>query len=93
MRDYGESDENRTLAMEVQGSRRRGRPKTRWKDCIAADMREKSMAINITGDRGRSRKLTKTLNASEFGANMEYSPEYHLCQYGAKNRTFTIVFN
>lgn len=28
-----ESDEKEALAMEVQGRKRRGKPKTRWKDC------------------------------------------------------------
>ena len=32
MRRDGNSDENKTQDMEVQGRRRRGRPKTRWKD-------------------------------------------------------------
>lgn len=45
--------------MEVRGRRRRGRPKTRWKDCIAADMREKGLNTNMTGNRGGWRRLIK----------------------------------
>ena len=48
MRSNGESDEKRALDMEVQG-----RPKTRWKDSIAVDMREKDLDTNVTGDRCR----------------------------------------
>ena len=31
------------MEMEIPGNRRRGRPKTRWKDRIAADMIEKGL--------------------------------------------------
>ena len=48
MRSNGESDEKGTLDMEVQGRRRRGRPKTRWKDCIPVNMREKDLDSNMT---------------------------------------------
>ena len=34
------------MDMEVQGRRERGRPKTRWKDCISADVREKQLIKN-----------------------------------------------
>ena len=47
------------INMEVQGRRKRGRPKTRWKDCIAADMREKGLDTNMTGDRCRWKCLIK----------------------------------
>ena len=30
--------ERRMMDLEVQGHRGRGRPKSRWKDCIAADV-------------------------------------------------------
>ena len=58
MRSDRESDEKRTLDMEVQ-ARRRGRPKTRWEDCIAVDMREKGLNTNMTSDRCRWKRLTK----------------------------------
>ena len=31
------------MDMEVEGSRGRGRPKTRWKDCIRNDLRERNI--------------------------------------------------
>ena len=57
MRSDGESDEKRALDMEVEG--RRGRPKTRWKDCIAADMRKKDLDTGMTGGKSSSRIATK----------------------------------
>ena len=39
--------ERRMMDMEVQGRRGRGRPKTRWKDCIAADVREKQLDLRM----------------------------------------------
>ena len=53
-----EGDEKRALDMEVQGRRRR-RPKARWKDCIAADMREKGLDTNMTNDRLTWKQLIK----------------------------------
>ena len=47
------------MDMEVDGTRRRGRPKTRWKDCIGDDMREKGIQEEMTQDRGRWRRLIK----------------------------------
>ena len=59
MRSIEESGEKRAMDVEIQGIRRRGRPKTRWKDCIANDMREKDLEPNMTGDRSRWRRLIK----------------------------------
>ena len=44
---------------EINGTRRRGRPKTRWKDCIRDDMREKGLQEHMTQDRSRWRRLIK----------------------------------
>ena len=42
-----EGVERRMMDMEVQGCRGRGRPKTRWKDCIAADVQEKQLDVEM----------------------------------------------
>ena len=34
----------RVMGIEVQGSRRRGRPKKRWADCVKDDLREKELS-------------------------------------------------
>ena len=34
----------RVMGIEMQGSRRRGRPKKRWVDCVKDDMREKGLS-------------------------------------------------
>ena len=34
----------RATGIEMQGSRRRGRPKKRWADCVNDDMREKGLS-------------------------------------------------
>ena len=44
---------------EVQGRRRRGRPKTRWKDRIAADMTERGLRVDDCEDRSNWRKLIR----------------------------------
>ena len=49
----------KVLEMEVPGRRRRGRPKTRWRDCVAADIREKDLEENAVYDRGKWRRLIK----------------------------------
>ena len=59
MRRDGTSYERRVLDMEVQGRRRRGRPKIRWRDCIQDDMREKGLDTNIASDRGNRKRLIK----------------------------------
>ena len=54
-----EAVERRMMDMEVQGRRRRGRPKTRWKDCIAADVREKQLDLGMVHNRNDWRQLIK----------------------------------
>ena len=49
----------RIMNMEVEGRRRRGRPKFRWKDGISNDMREKGLREQDMQDRGRWRRLTR----------------------------------
>ena len=55
--------------MEVQGRRRGGRPKTRWKDYIAVDRREKILDNNMTGDRCRWKRLIKDSDQEERQVN------------------------
>ncbi|XP_064080729.1 uncharacterized protein LOC135197642 [Macrobrachium nipponense] len=40
------------MDVEVDGTQRRGRPKTRWRDCIRNYMREKGVREEMTQDRG-----------------------------------------
>ena len=54
-----EAVERMMMDMEVQGRRRRGRPKTRWKDCIAADVREKQLDLGMVHNRNDWRQLIK----------------------------------
>ena len=51
--------ERRMMDMEVQGRRERGRPKTRWKDCIAGDVREKQLDLGMVHNRNDWRQLIK----------------------------------
>ena len=48
----------RVMNMEVGGRRRKGRPKFRWKDNIAKDLKEKVLSEQDTQDRIRWRRLT-----------------------------------
>ena len=54
-----EAVERRMMDMEVQGRRRRGRSKTRWKDCKAADVREKQLDFGMVHNRNDWRQLIK----------------------------------
>ncbi|XP_064116677.1 uncharacterized protein LOC135222522 [Macrobrachium nipponense] len=45
--------------VEADGTRRRGRPKTRWRVCIRNDMREKGVREEMTQNRGRWQRLIK----------------------------------
>ena len=47
------------MDMQVDGTRRRGRPKTRWKDCIGDDMREKRVQEEMIQDRRKWKRLIK----------------------------------
>ena len=47
----------RTMEMEVQGRRRRGRPRKRWRDCVGNDMRAKGVNEEDALDRNRWRRL------------------------------------
>ena len=49
----------RVMDMEVEGRRRRGRPKRRWRDCLEGDFREKSISGDEYAERGEWRKLVK----------------------------------
>lgn len=48
----------RTLSMEVDGRRRRGRPRRRWKDCVWEDLREKGLEEGDAADRQRWKSMT-----------------------------------
>ena len=45
--------------MDVDGRRRRGRPKFRWKDNVLKDMQEKGLREQDAQDRRRWRRLTR----------------------------------
>ena len=38
------------MGIQVQGSRRRGRPKKRWADCVKDDLREKGLSAEEVYD-------------------------------------------
>ena len=44
----------------VPGTRRRGRPKTRWKDCVARDMAELGLTPHQAQDRATWRRLVRS---------------------------------
>ena len=47
------------MDMVVDGTRRRGRPKTRWKDCVGDDMRERGIREEWAQDRRRWKRLIR----------------------------------
>ena len=47
------------MDMEVQGPRGRGRPKTRWKDCKTAYVREKQLDNEMVHNRNDWKQLIK----------------------------------
>ena len=48
------------MEMELEGNRRKGKPKTRWKDCIRKDMKDKNINdITMVYNRNTWRKLIK----------------------------------
>ena len=46
------------MNMEVPGTRRRGRPRMRWRDSVNRDMRERNVNEGLVHDRRRWRRLT-----------------------------------
>ena len=52
----------RIMEMDVQGRRKRGRPKQRWKDCIEVDLRSKGLTGDEIWDRNRWRKLVRSID-------------------------------
>ena len=57
MRREDEFPCKRVMNMEVPGTRRRGRPRMRWRDSVNRDMREKEVNEDIVQDRRRWRRL------------------------------------
>ena len=49
----------RVIDMEVEGRRRRGRPRRRWKDCVEGDLREKGLVGDEYEDRGQWKRSVK----------------------------------
>ena len=45
--------------MEIEGKRRRGRPRKRWMDCIHEDMNHLGMVEEWTQDRPRWRRAAR----------------------------------
>ena len=58
-RENGEHVARDVMEMEVVGTRRRGRPRVRWKDCIRKDMEEKDIGEHQVMDRNSWRRLIK----------------------------------
>ena len=56
-RDGEEHVGREAMEMEVEGRRARGRPKTRWKDCIRNDPREKNIDEGTVHSRSEWRRL------------------------------------
>ena len=52
----------REMAMEVQGKRRRGRPKRRWMDSIRNDLSDKELSREDTQDRAKWRSLIRHID-------------------------------
>ena len=59
MRRDEEYVEKQVMAMEVEGNRKKGRPRRRWYDSIKDDMREKELTREDTQDRVRWRRTVK----------------------------------
>ena len=49
----------RVVNMEIPGRRRRGRPKTRWKDCVKRDMEEVGLTSDVAQERGTWKRIVK----------------------------------
>ena len=52
----------RMMGIEVQGSRKRGRPKKRWADCVKDDLREKRLSGEEVYDRAACRRLSSHID-------------------------------
>ena len=53
----------RKMGIEVQGSRRRKRPKKRWADCVKDDLREKGLSVSgEVYDRAAWRRLSSHID-------------------------------
>ena len=52
----------RAMGIEVQGSRRRGRPKKRWMDCVKDDLREKGLSGEEVYDRAARKILSSHID-------------------------------
>ena len=50
------------MEMEVDGTRRRGRPRIRWRDCVRDDMRERGLQDEMAHDRSSWRRLIRNGN-------------------------------
>lgn len=48
----------RSLNLNVEGYRGRGRPKKRWMDCVRKDMSVKGVSVEMTADRDEWKKRT-----------------------------------
>ena len=48
-----------TMEMEVQGRRRRGRPRKRWRDCVGEDLRGKGIDEAEAQDRNKWKRLIR----------------------------------
>jgi hypothetical protein len=56
----------KVMSMNVDGHPRRGRPKTRWMDCVKDDMRVNGVSMEMTSDRREWKKKTSCANLSKI---------------------------
>ena len=59
MRRDGDYVGRKIMELEVEGTRTRGRPRRRWKDCIENDLREKGLNGNEVHDRKEWKRLVR----------------------------------
>ena len=62
MRRDAEYVGKRVMGIEVQGSRRRERPKKRWTDCVKDDLREKGLSGEEVYERASWRRLSSHID-------------------------------